>query len=104
MEPVKNIEVNGRTYTVKMFSPMEAFDYIHDYTAAKATGFGMKTLGLKAIGQCCNQMGRELSNKATFDEQFNQHPEDMLALELLAQNALIGPFVMKGKDTKKNGN
>lgn len=101
MEPVKTIEVNGRGYTVKMFSPMEAFDYIHDYSVAKATGFGMKALGMKAIGQCCDQMGRDLTG-SNFDAHFNEHPKDMLALEFAAQEALIVPFAPKEKDMKKS--
>lgn len=102
MDAVKQITVNGRKYAVKMFSPLEAFEYIHDYTHARANGLNRKAMGMRAINQCSNEMGRELSKPDVFESHFSQYPEDMMPLEIAAEDELIGPFSLKDENTKAN--
>lgn len=93
MEPVKRIEVNGHKYTLRLFGPLEAFEYVHAYQHAMANRHDMTALGLRAVRQCNNEMGRSLAEPAVFEEHFNRYPGDMFELELAAQNELARPFV-----------
>lgn len=101
MEPVKNIEVNGRNYTVKMFSPMEAFDFIHRLVLGRATGEKLEQIGILALRQCHTPDGKSLDDKATFEAHFSAYPADMLDLESAAIDALVEPYEGVKTEEKK---
>lgn len=101
MEPVKTIEVNGRNYTVKMFSPTEAFDFIHRLILSRATGERLEHIGILALRQCFTPGGKALNDKATFEMHFSEYPMDMLDLESAAIDALVEPYEgTKGEEKK----
>ncbi len=104
LEP-KPVIVNGRTYLVQPMNPIAALDFIHEYDEEKAkiAGFDKngnvnksrlipRVSGIKAIRQCVDQEGRQLSDSRNFTTCFEQHPEDMALLEAMALEVLVAPF------------
>lgn len=100
LEPTK-VVVNGRTYTVNPFTPVEAFEFYHARLAAFRNGQSLFPFGMKAIGQCLDEMLCKLSDSTQFRKRFSECPEDMLPLQDAATEALIGPFERKEADTKR---
>lgn len=102
MEAVKQITVNGRRYAVRMFSPLEAFDFVHDFRHAQRSGMSLKSLSRRAIGQCNDENGNNLAEAAHFESHFSKYPEDIFPLEEQALDALADPFLGKGSGTSAN--
>lgn len=100
MEPVKQIEVNGRKYAVKMFGPLEAFEFIHECVDAAKSGKGGGDLALRAIRRCVTPSGQDLGRDAAFEAHFAQHAEDLVELGHRAQEELVKPFFRKKPDAK----
>lgn len=100
MDAVKKITIGDNEYTVKMFDPMTAFEFCHSYTHARKTGASTAAIGKQAFGQCLDPMMRSLGDPTHFQTWFAQHPEDMLALESEAVNALIDPFLPNSDATR----
>lgn len=94
LEPTK-ITINGRNYTVNPFSPIEAYEFYHDRLKAYRNGESLFLFGMRAIGQCLDEMLNELSDKKNFTNCFSKNPEDMIALQNEATEALLGPFLPK---------
>lgn len=100
MDAVKKIDVNGREYTVRMFSPIRAHGFYHDLMAVQEKGESIAEFDRIAIGQCLDPMMRPLDETGNFETCFSEHPEDMIILGVKARNELIVPFLPKKPDTK----
>lgn len=103
MEAVKKVKIGANEYTVKMFDPMTAFEYFHDYADARENRRSLAPLARKAFAQCLDPMMKPLGDEANFQAWFSQHPEDMLELENRAMDALTDPFARKRENTSKSG-
>ncbi len=114
LEPTPVI-VNGRTYLVQPMNPIQILDFIHEYNEEKAkiAGFDKngnvnrsaiipRVSGVKAIRQCVDSEGRQLSEPKHFTACFESHPEDMIILETLALDAIVSPFFPRQEPTTKN--
>lgn len=98
MEPVE-VVVNGRTYAVNPFNPVDAFRYYHEYTATRLNRQNTAELGMKAIRQCITPEGMRLADKSVFEKWFSIHPEDLFVLENEATEALASPFFPQPENT-----
>lgn len=95
----EKVTVNGREYTVNPFTPMEAFEFYHGRDNAILTGKNLLPFGLKAIGQCADEMMRNLGEPKNFKIRFSEYPEDMLPLQEAATEVLVRPFETRSGDT-----
>lgn len=96
MDAVTKVIVNGREYTVRMFNPMEAFDYINDTTHVELNRLNESNLNARALGQCNEPENNQcVMEKGNFQQWFSKHPEDMIPLINEAKKALLRPFVKK---------
>ena len=103
MEGSTKVAVNGREYTVRMFSPVQAHEYWHDRVAAEKRKDSLNPFYRQVLGQCLDSLMRPLSEAANFQQCFSEHPEDMLVLANQAEDALLLPFLPKSSDTEKTG-
>ncbi len=113
LEP-KPVVVNGRTYLVQPMNPVQLLDFVHEYDEekAKVAGFDkngdvksckiIPRISGKAIRQCIDSEGRRLSESKHFTSCFEQYPEDMMILEVLAIGALVSPFFPNQENTTKS--
>ncbi|MDR1534725.1 MAG: hypothetical protein LBU64_06440 [Planctomycetota bacterium] len=99
MDAVRKIEVNGREYTVRMFSPIQAHEYYWGREMAVRRGDSLEPLYRRAIGQCLDSLLRPLSEAGNFLQCFSDHPEDLFPLGARAEDALIAPFLAKADAT-----
>ena len=91
----KPVIVNGRTYLVNPMNPIQILDFVHGYQEAKEKGIGIGAFGRRALSQCIDADGRQLSEERNFTSCFESYPEDMFPLESEALDALISPFFQK---------
>lgn len=94
LEP-REVDVNGRMYTVNPLNADEAHEFLHALISARATGHGMAELGKQVFAHCCDHMLRPLDNKENFQKQFAEFPQDMLELEAQALQALCDPWELE---------
>jgi hypothetical protein len=103
MEGSSKVTVNGREYTVRMFSPIQAHEYWHSRLAAEKRTESLDSFYRTAIGQCLDSIMRPLSEAANFLQCFSEHPEDLFPLGRLAEDALLLPFLSNPNATGKTG-
>ena len=99
MDATKKVEVNGREYTVRMFSPVQAHEYYWSRLAAAGRGDSLEPFYRRSVGQCLDCLLRPLSEAGNFQQCFSDHPEDMFPLAALAEDALLAPFLVKADAT-----
>lgn len=99
MGTVQKFKIGDNEYTITMFDPISAFEFLHDHAEVRENKRSLGPLGKRAFAQCLDPMLRPLGVPENFQAWFSQHPGDMMHLERMAMEALMSPFVSSGSDT-----
>lgn len=93
----QSVAINEREYIVTPFNAREAHSFLHDLIELRRTGKNSGALFMEVLRQCIAADGKQLFDGSTFDSWFNEHPGDMIPLEMKAIDILCEPWESAGK-------
>lgn len=101
MDIQRKISLEDREYTLIMFSPTQAHEFFWGLAAAESRRENLAPFMRRALEQCRDPMMRRLNQPGHFEQWFSEHPEDLVALAVLAKEALVEAFFPKAPATGK---